>query len=118
VRRAAHPAGWYHCSSAASFTVFDVIDLVARALNVSVETEHVPDRAVQDRAYAMDPSRLHSYGWRPRRAPAEAIGHAAQALYAAWSGGEDLRTRRVSQVVRATQPRGVARSVAHLGRVR
>ncbi|WP_234040993.1 NAD-dependent epimerase/dehydratase family protein [Micromonospora coerulea] len=91
------PTGWYHCSSEVSFTVLDVIELVAEALGVAAQTESAPDRLVQDRAYAMDASLLRKYGWRPRRPPAESIGTAARALYAAWSSGEDLRSRRISR---------------------
>ncbi|MET0520589.1 MAG: hypothetical protein ABW156_01250, partial [Jiangellaceae bacterium] len=79
------------------FTVLDVIERVADALGLVARTEPAPDRLVQDRAYAMDASLLRTYGWRPRRDPAQAIGAAARALYAAWSGGEDLRSRRISR---------------------
>jgi dTDP-glucose 4,6-dehydratase len=87
------PAGRYHCSSALPFSVFEVVGLVADTLGVAADVVHVPDRLVQDRTYAMDPSLLRSYGWRPRQSPAEAIRAAARDLFTAWEGGENLRVR-------------------------
>jgi hypothetical protein len=39
----------------------------------------------------MDPSRLHSFGWKPRVAPADAISRAAAELHLAALRGENLR---------------------------
>jgi dTDP-glucose 4,6-dehydratase len=89
------PPDTYHCSSAVSFSVLEVIDVIADALDVTPALMHVPDRLVQDRAYAMEPARLHSFGWKPRHEPAEAIARAAVELREAWASGEDLRTRRL-----------------------
>jgi dTDP-glucose 4,6-dehydratase len=87
------PADTYHCSSAVSFTVFEVVDVIAEALALTPSLVSVPDRLVQDRAYTMDPSLLHSFGWKPRLEPAEAIARAAVELQQAWAAGANLRAR-------------------------
>jgi dTDP-glucose 4,6-dehydratase len=86
------PPGMYNCTSAISFTVLDVIELVGAALGLSVEHVSVPDRLVHDRAYSMDPSLLHSFGWKSLTSPIEAISQAAIDLYAACRSGEDVTT--------------------------
>jgi dTDP-glucose 4,6-dehydratase len=85
------PPDTYHCSSAEAFTVLEVVDLIAKELGKPPRVAHVPDRLVQDRAYAMDPSRLQSFGWKPRVAPADAISRAAAELHVAALRGENLR---------------------------
>jgi dTDP-glucose 4,6-dehydratase len=87
------PPDTYHCSSTVAFTVLDVIDVVAGALGKQPGLVHVPDRLVQDQAYAMDPSRLRSFGWAAHSIPAEAIARAAEDLHAARVQGADLLRR-------------------------
>lgn len=89
------PTGIYNCTSAIAFTVIDVVDIVAAALGLPADHIHVPDRLVQDQAYAMDPSLLHSFGWKALTTPTEAMTQAAIDLYAAWRSGEDLTARRM-----------------------
>lgn len=84
------PSGIYNCTSAISFTVLEVVEIIAAALGVRANHVHVTDRLVQDHAYAMDPSLLHSFGWKALTAPTEAITRAAIDLRAAWRCGEDL----------------------------
>jgi dTDP-glucose 4,6-dehydratase len=88
------PAGTYNCTSAIGFTVLEVVDIVAAALGVRASHVHVTDRLVQDQAYAMDPSLLHSLGWKAHITPTEAITKAAIDLHAAWRRGEDLTKPR------------------------
>jgi dTDP-glucose 4,6-dehydratase len=84
------PSDTYNCTSTIGFTVLSVIDIVAEALGLRADHIHVPDRLVQDQAYAMDPSLLHSFGWKPLTTPTEAMAQAAIDLYSAWQNGEDL----------------------------
>lgn len=88
------PSGIYNCTSAISFTVIDAIDVVAAALGLRADHIYVPDRLVQDQAYTMDPSLLHSFGWKALTTPTEAMTQAAIDLYAAWRNGEDLTAPR------------------------
>lgn len=84
------PSGIYNCTSAIGFTVLEVVDVVAAALGLRADHIHVPDRLVHDQAYAMDPSLLHSFGWKAIIAPINAITQAAIDLCAAWRSGDDL----------------------------
>jgi dTDP-glucose 4,6-dehydratase len=94
------PTGIYHCSSGVRLTVLEVIELVARALGTKARWRHVADRMVNDRTYAMDASRLRSYGWAPRRETVGAIAAAAMAMAGSLKTGETLlgvgRTAEVS----------------------
>ncbi len=84
------PTGIYHCTSAVAFDVFGVVEVLAAALGLRPELIHVPDRLVQDQAYAMDPGLLRSLGWKPRLSPADAMARAAVEMHAAWRRGEKL----------------------------
>ncbi|MEU4237162.1 NAD-dependent epimerase/dehydratase family protein [Actinoplanes sp. NPDC026619] len=84
------PADIYHCSSGTAFTVLDVVEIVAEAVGAPASYEHVADRLVHDRAYAMNPARLRSFGWESRVSPDKAIRRAAQHMLAAWQRGEQL----------------------------
>jgi dTDP-glucose 4,6-dehydratase len=84
------PSGVYHCSSGVSLTVLEVIRLLARALERRLQFQHVPDRLVQDRCYAMSCSRLRSLGWSPRHEVGAAIAAAARAMSSALAAGECL----------------------------
>ena len=44
----------------------------------------------------MDPSLLHSFGWKPHTTPTEAMTRAAIDLHMAWQRGEDL-TRPIGE---------------------
>jgi dTDP-glucose 4,6-dehydratase len=70
----------YHCSSGIHLNVFEVIELVAEELQVDPKWQHVTDRLVHDRSYAMDSTRLRALGWLPRRDVREAIRSAARML--------------------------------------
>jgi dTDP-glucose 4,6-dehydratase len=86
------PSGIYNCTSAIGFTVLEVVDVIAAALGVHASRVHVADRLVQDQAYAMDSSLLHSFGWKPKITPTQAMTRAATDLHTAWQHGEDLTT--------------------------
>lgn len=88
------PAGVYHCTSAVSLTVIEVVKIVAEAIGAPANLNHVTDRLVHDRAYAMNASLLHSLGWSHRVPPIDAIAGAARELHAAWRRGEKLTTPR------------------------
>jgi dTDP-glucose 4,6-dehydratase len=84
------PAGVYHCSAGVRLNVLEVIELVADALGTEPRWEHVTDRLVHDCAYAMDATRLRSYGWVPQIDAREAIADAAKAMAHALEAGETL----------------------------
>lgn len=72
--------GIYQAASGVHLAVTEVMDIVAGILGKTPKVEHVPDRLVQDRNYAMDPSGLHALGWRCATDPVEAIRKASLAL--------------------------------------
>lgn len=90
------PSGIYHCSSGISLQTLEVVDIVAKALEVEPIYANAEDRLIHDRCYAMDTSKLNAYGWRPQIAPTDAIAAAAIEMRAAWGNGEAL-TRRTSR---------------------
>ena len=83
-------AGIYQASSGVWLSVLQVIELVGRVLKVEPGLEHVADRLVHDRSYAMDSTRLRSVGWKPEVEVSEAITTAALAMSRAFSAGEAL----------------------------
>ncbi|WP_432876404.1 NAD-dependent epimerase/dehydratase family protein [Kribbella sp. CA-245084] len=84
------PAGVYQATSGAQLSVLQVIDLVASVLGLPPKLVYVADRIVEDRSYAMDPSTLRRYGWKPEGDVTAAIEAAAVALSDAFRGGERL----------------------------
>jgi dTDP-glucose 4,6-dehydratase len=86
-------AGIYHCSSGLALTILEVLAIVGETLGVEIGFDHTTDRLVHDRAYAMDPARLHAHGWKPHTPPATAIARAVADLHAAWLRGEPLTER-------------------------
>jgi dTDP-glucose 4,6-dehydratase len=89
------PAGTYNCTSGIAFRTVEVVGIVAEALAVEPILVEVKDRLVHDRCYAMDTSKLKTYGWKPQVAPTDAIAAAAIELKFAWDGGQVL-TRRAN----------------------
>jgi dTDP-glucose 4,6-dehydratase len=87
------PAGIYNCTSGISIQTTEVVDIVAQALGIELLFSQVEDRLVHDPCYAMDASKLNSYGWKPQTVPADAIARAAIKLKAAWDNGQVLICR-------------------------
>jgi dTDP-glucose 4,6-dehydratase len=80
------PATVFQAASGVHLPVSEVVELVARELGRPLEVDHVPDRRVQDRSYAMGTECLGRLGWRVRHDPVAAIGRAARALADELSG--------------------------------
>lgn len=91
------PAGVYNCTSGIALRTVDVVELAGKALGVEPDLDHVKDRAVHDRCYAMDASKLHAYGWKPAVIPPDAVAVAAIEMKNAWSNGEILTRRADSE---------------------
>jgi dTDP-glucose 4,6-dehydratase len=87
------PPGIYNCTSGIAIQTTEVVDIVAEALGIEPIYIQVEDRLVHDLCYAMDASKLSSYGWKPQTAPADAIAATAIRLKTAWDNGQVLTCR-------------------------
>lgn len=87
------PAGVYNCTSGIALQTVEVVDLIAKVLEVEPVFAYVKDRLVHDRCYAMDASKLNARGWKPTVPPADAIAAAAIEMKSAWDHGQVLTPR-------------------------
>lgn len=70
----------FQATSGVKISVNDVVEIVARCLDIDLRIAHVADRLVQDRSYSMQASRLNSIGWKPDSTPQDAIVRASISL--------------------------------------
>jgi dTDP-glucose 4,6-dehydratase len=71
----------FQATSGVKISVNEVVKIIAESLGVDLYTEHVADRLVQDRSYAMQPKRLNSLGWHAISDPYDAIRNAVSNIH-------------------------------------
>ena len=88
------PSGKYNCTTAYRLRTLQVVEIVAKVLEVAPRWRAVADRLVHDSSYAMSSERIRLHGWSPYRDVGRAIQRAAKELLKAHRSGVDITRSR------------------------